>query len=118
MVLQRKRSRGFKLPHDECFAYCRGDRHADVFWLLRERYAGIELATLAGLCAAYAVRFVAAVPAPEARWTRANTGIDETGAGGWRRESNPVQGDPADYDAWLLTWEEPWPAGLDREGVA
>lgn len=114
MVLQRRRYRGFRLPHDECFAYCRGERHADVFWLLKKLYGGREVAALTALCGNYGVRFVAATSAPEARWEGTNTGFDETGDGRWRKESNPVQGDPADYSAWLLTWEEPWPAGLSK----
>lgn len=114
MVLQRRRDRGFRLPHDECFPYCRVERHVDVFWLLKEQYEGMEAAALAGLCETYGVRFVAATSAPEARWTRANTGFDEVGDGRWRKDTSPNQGDPADYTAWLLTWEEPWPAGLSE----
>jgi hypothetical protein len=117
--MQQRRSRGFRLPHDKCSAYCRGERHADVFWLLKERHEGLEAAALTELCEGYGVRFVAAVPATEAPWRGATTGFDPEDGGGWletARPSYPLT--PSDYTAWLLTWEEPWPEGLAREEVA
>jgi hypothetical protein len=94
------------LPHD-CNAYCRDDRHAHTVFV-RQDFAGRERASLADLCEQMGVRFVFAEPAPEAPWQPPEIGFDPDERGGWRKDTEPLGGDPADYAPWLLIWEESW----------
>lgn len=92
------------MAHHDCNAYCRGNRHAAVFWV--QSWVEDQGEALRALCAALGAAFVHAELAKEATAEMPTTVGWETDGEEWPTvEDNTAW--VAGATPWLLVWEEP-----------